>query len=149
MTVMVWKWWLRNGDRASIYDPVLGRQYCFTLGVFTYNLKRMIETDAAVQDRSPLNQLLWQYFYLQVLDFLTTIAFLVNGVREGNPLVRLAIGVGTNPIESLLVVKLLAILLGFYCWRVRKRQLLSRINLLFAALVAWNLIALIVSSVRS
>ena len=84
-------------------------------------------------DRSPLNQLLWQYFYLQVLDFLTTIAFLVNGVREGNPLVRLALSVGTNPVASLLVVKLLAILLGFYCWRVGKRQLLSRINLLFAA----------------
>ena len=72
----------------------------------------MIETDAAVRNRSPLNQLLWQYFYLQVLDFLTTIAFLVNGVREGNPLVRLALSVGTNPVASLLVVKLLAILLG-------------------------------------
>ncbi len=109
----------------------------------------MIETDAAVRSRSPLNQLLWQYFYLQVLDFLTTIAFLVNGVREGNPLVRLALSVGTNPVASLLVVKLLAILLGFYCWRVGKRQLLSRINLLFALLVAWNLIALILSSARS
>ncbi len=109
----------------------------------------MIETDAAVRNRSPLNQLLWQYSYLQVLDFLTTIAFLVNGVREGNPLVRLALSVGTNPVASLLVVKLLAILLGFYCWRVGKRQLLSRINLLFALLVAWNLIALILSSVRS
>ncbi len=109
----------------------------------------MIETDAAVRNRSPLNQLLWQYFYLQVLDFLTTIAFLVNGVREGNPLVRLALSVGTNPVASLLVVKLLAILLGFYCWRVGKRQLLSRINLLFALLVAWNLIALILSSARS
>ncbi len=109
----------------------------------------MTETDAIVRNRSPLNQLLWQYFYLQVLDFLTTIAFLVNGVREGNPLVRLALSVGTNPVASLLVVKLLAILLGFYCWRVGKRQLLSRINLLFALLVAWNLIALILSSVRS
>ena len=29
-----------------------------------------------------------QYSYLQVLDFLTTIAFLLNGVKEGNPLVR-------------------------------------------------------------
>ena len=66
----------------------------------------MIETDAIVRNRSPSNQLLWQYFYLQVLDFLTTIAFLVNGVREGNPLVRLALSVGTNPIASLLVVKL-------------------------------------------
>ena len=109
----------------------------------------MAETDAVVRDRSFPSSLLWQYSYLQVLDFLTTIAFLVNGVREGNPLVRLALGVGANPITGLLVVKFLAILLGFYCWRVGKRQLLSRINLLFALLVAWNLVALILTSVRS
>jgi Domain of unknown function (DUF5658) len=108
----------------------------------------MIETDSAIPDRGPLSQLLWQYFYLQVLDFLTTIAFLVNGVREGNPLVRLALGVGSNPIASLVVVKFLAILLGFYCWRVGKRQLLSRINVLFAVLIAWNLVALILVGVR-
>jgi hypothetical protein len=104
----------------------------------------MTETEVAVQSRIPLSQLLWQYSYLQVLDFLTTIAFLVNGVREGNPLVRLALSVGSNPIGSLLLVKLLAIVLGFYCWRVGKRQLLSRINVLFALIIAWNLIALII-----
>jgi hypothetical protein len=108
----------------------------------------MTETDSVIRDRGPLSQLLWQYFYLQVLDFLTTIAFLVNGVREGNPLVRLALGVGSNPIASLVVVKFLAILLGFYCWRVGKRQLLSRINVLFAVLIAWNLVALILVGVR-
>ena len=109
----------------------------------------MPESDVAVQSRSSLSPLLWQYLYLQILDFLTTIAFLVNGVREGNPLVRLALGVGSNPIGSLLAVKFLAFLLGFYCWRTGKRQLLSRINLLFAVLVAWNLVALILSSVRA
>jgi hypothetical protein len=109
----------------------------------------MPESDAAVRERSPLSQLLWQYSYLQVLDFLTTIAFLVNGVREGNPLVRLALSVGSNPIESLLIVKFLAVLLGFYCWRVGKRQLLARINVLFAVLVAWNLVALIMGSIRT
>lgn len=109
----------------------------------------MPESEAVAQQRSPLNQLLWQYSYLQILDFLTTVAFLVNGVREGNPLVRMALSLRYNPIESLLVIKLLAILLGFYCWRVGKRQLLWRINLLFAVLVAWNLIALILSSVHS
>ncbi len=108
----------------------------------------MTESDSAVQSQIPFSQLLWQYFYLQVLDFLTTIAFLVNGVREGNPLVRLALSLGTNPIGGLIAVKLLAILLGFYCWRAGKRQLLSRINVLFAALVAWNLVALIISSVQ-
>jgi len=109
----------------------------------------MTETAAIGRDRTALNQLLWQYSYLQMLDFLTTVAFLLNGVREGNPLVRLALGIGYNPIGSLIVVKFLAMLLGFYCWRAGKRQLLSRINLLFAVLIAWNLVALILRSVRA
>jgi hypothetical protein len=109
----------------------------------------MPDTDAVARERNPMSQVLLQYSYLQVLDFLSTLAFLVNGVREANPLVRLALSAGSNPITGLLAVKLLAILLGFYCWRVGKRQLLSRINLIFALLVAWNLVALILSSVRS
>ena len=96
------------------------------------------------QDRTSLNQLLWQFSYLQILDFLTTVAFLLHGVREGNPLVRLALSGGANPLAVLVVVKLLAIVLGFYCWRRGRRQLLSRINILFALLVAWNLVALII-----
>jgi hypothetical protein len=101
------------------------------------------------QIRTPLNQLLWQFSYLQVLDFLTTIAFLLHGIREGNPLVRLALSAGSHPLESLIVVKLLAIALGFYCWRRGRRQLLFRINILFALLVAWNLVALIIRSAQS
>lgn len=108
----------------------------------------MTETATVVRERSSITPLLWQYFYLQVLDFLTTIAFLINGVREGNPLVRLALSVGSNPLAGLVLVKFLAILLGFYCWRTGKRQLLARINLLFAALVAWNLVALILSGIN-
>jgi hypothetical protein len=109
----------------------------------------MPETGAVAREPKPLNLLLWQYSYLQVLDFLSTIAFLVNGVREGNPVVRMVLGAGINPIYSLLLVKLLAILLGLYCWRAGKHQLLARINLLFALLVAWNLVALIMASVRT
>ena len=128
-----------------------GSKVLFCPKAFSYTLRRMTETEteAVARDRRTVSPLLWQYSYLQVLDFLTTIAFLVNGVREGNPLVRLALSVGSNPVASLLVVKFLAILLGFYCWRVGKRQLLWRINLLFALLVAWNMVALILSSVRS
>jgi hypothetical protein len=98
------------------------------------------------QSGTPLNQLLWQFSYLQVLDFLTTVAFLLHGVQEGNPLVRLALSAGANPLISLFAVKLLAIMLGIYCWRRGRRQLLLRINVLFALLVAWNLVALIVRS---
>ncbi len=108
----------------------------------------MTDSQFAVQSRAPLNQLLWQFSYLQILDFLTTIAFLLHGVREGNPIVRLALGTGANPLVSLLIVKLLAILLGIYCWYRGRRQLLFRINVLFALLVAWNLVALILRGVN-
>jgi hypothetical protein len=93
-----------------------------------------------------VNQLLLHYSYLQVLDFLTTIAFLVNGVREANPLVRLALNVGHNPIGSLIGVKVLAVMLGFYCWRMGRDRLLSKINAMFAVVIAWNLIALILGT---
>ena len=94
-----------------------------------------------------MNTLLLQYSYLQFLDLLTTVAFLLQGVREGNPLVRLAIEYAPHPLGGLLAVKVLAIGLGVYCWKMGKLRLLSRINLLFALVVAWNLTALIVGSV--
>ena len=93
-----------------------------------------------------MNQLLLNYSYLQVLDFLTTIAFLINGVQEGNPIVRLALRTAGNPFAVLVAVKLLALGLGIYCWRLGRQRLLSRINILFALLVTWNLVALIVAT---
>jgi hypothetical protein len=91
-----------------------------------------------------MNQLLLQFSYLQVLDFLTTIAFLLNGVQEANPIVKTAIAVSASPLAGLLAVKLIALMLGWYCWRLGKNVVLARTNMVFAALVAWNLIALIV-----
>lgn len=95
-----------------------------------------------------MNQLLLQYSYLQVLDFLTTVAFMINGVREGNPLVRMAVHYAPHPLGGLLAVKLLAVGLGLYCWTRGRERLLMRINMLFALLVAWNLAALIVASAQ-
>lgn len=105
------------------------------------------QTGISLVRRKPINQLLLQYSYLQILDFLTTIAFLVNGVKEGNPLVRFALTVNASPIAGLILIKLLAVVLGLYCWRMGRQQLLARINILFAVLIAWNLIALIIRSV--
>jgi hypothetical protein len=94
-----------------------------------------------------VNQLLLQYSYLQVLDFMTTVAFLLHGIREGNPLVRFALGYTPHPLGALLIVKILAIALGVYCWRGGRLRLLGRINILFAVVVAWNLTALILASI--
>ncbi len=93
-----------------------------------------------------MNQLLLQYSYLQVLDFLTTVAFLINGVREANPLVRFALKYSPDPITGLLAVKIAAIGLGLYCWVRNRGRTLVKMNVLFALLVAWNLAALILSS---
>jgi hypothetical protein len=93
-----------------------------------------------------MNQLLVQYSYLQVLDFMTTVAFLLHGVREGNPLVRAALHIAPNPLGGLLVIKLLAVALGIYCWKGGRDRLLTKINILFAVIVAWNMVALIVGS---
>ena len=93
-----------------------------------------------------MNYLILQYSYLQILDLLTTVAFLVNGVKEANPIVRGIMHFTSSPVTGLLLVKVIAILIGVYCWRIRKYDLLLRINVLFASLVAWNLMALIVAS---
>jgi hypothetical protein len=93
-----------------------------------------------------VNQLLLQFSYLQVLDFLTTVAFLMQGVREGNPLVRMVVEYAPHPMGGLLAVKAAALGLGFYCWRAGRDRLLWRINILFALVVAWNLAALILAS---
>ncbi len=77
---------------------------------------------------------------------MTTVAFLLHGVHEGNPFVRAALQYAPNPLGGLLAVKVLAIGLGIYCWRGGRERLLSRVNILFAAIVAWNLVALIVGS---
>ena len=105
--------------------------------------------EASTQSRtgaSQLNQALMHFSYLQVLDFLTTVAFLVNGIQEANPFVRFVLKFGASPISGLIVVKLLAILLGIYCWRMGRQRLLSRINAMFALVIAWNLVALIVGA---
>jgi hypothetical protein len=94
-----------------------------------------------------VNQLLLQYSYLQMLDLLTTVAFLIHGVQEANPLVRLVLRYSSHPWGGLLVVKLLALALGVYCWRCGRERLLTRINILFAIVVAWNLIALIAGGI--
>lgn len=93
-----------------------------------------------------MNYLLIQFSYLQLLDFLTTLAFLLVGVQEANPFVKFAFHVAPSPALGLAAVKLLGLGLGFWCWRQGRHALLLKINVMFAALVAWNMLALILGS---
>ena len=90
--------------------------------------------------------LLTQFFYLQLLDMLTTLAFLLNGVKEANPIVRFALGAGPTPLFGLVIMKVIAIALAVYCFRNSRMRLLARVNVFFAVLVTWNLLAIIISS---
>lgn len=90
--------------------------------------------------------LLIQFSYLQLLDVLTTLAFLANGGREANPVIRFMLAVGPSPVAGLVTVKVLALLLAVYCVRRARLQLLARVNMLFAGLVAWNLLVLILNA---
>lgn len=92
-----------------------------------------------------MTHLLWQYAYLQILDLLTTVAFLHNGVQEGNPFVRLALQLTGSALLGLLAVKAVGVGLGVLAYRTHRIQLLSRINVAFALLIVWNLVALILS----
>jgi hypothetical protein len=83
------------------------------------------------------------FVYLQVLDVMTTLAFLANGVTEGNPVVRLLIESTSSPLLALVVTKCVAIALGWYAWTSGRHAALRRANVFFAALVVWNLIATI------
>ena len=85
------------------------------------------------------------FVYLQLLDVLTTVAFLMNGTKEANPLVRFLLHAGPSPLAGLLMIKIIAVLLALYCVRRARLRLLSRVNVFFAALVTWNLFVLIVT----
>jgi hypothetical protein len=86
--------------------------------------------------------------YFQLLDLLTTMVFILHGVQEANPVVKFALRAAPNPLMGLLFVKLAALALAFYCWRLGRHSLLLRINVMFALLISWNLVALLVRSVE-
>ena len=83
------------------------------------------------------------FCYLQLLDLLSTLAFLAGGVTEGNPLVRWAMEALQSPIGGLVLAKGLALGLGLLCWFRQRNALLNRINAVYAAVVIWNLVAIV------
>ena len=91
-------------------------------------------------------KLLTDFVYLQLLDILTTLAFLMQGVAEGNPFVRWALMHGDNPIQNLILVKALAVALAVFCVIRARHRVLRVANIFFAMLVAYNLVCIILST---
>src|SRR5438067_12187684 len=103
-------------------------------------------TDLFVRE-SPLAPSLLLFSYFQLLDLLTTVGFIVHGVKEGNPIVKFALAAAPTPIIGLAMVKIVAVAMGVYCWKLGRHKLLGRINVLFAILISWNVYVMIAASV--
>lgn len=84
-------------------------------------------------------QLLVEFCFLQFMDFLSTWAFLVHHVPEGNFLVRWP----GHPFEGLAVAKLTAIALGLTAWYLGRQKALRYGSAFYALVVVWNLVAII------
>jgi hypothetical protein len=87
--------------------------------------------------------LLFQFSYLQFLDILTTLAFLLAGVQEANPLARWLMTMTGAPLPGLVAIKGIAMLIGLFCWWRGRSALLRKANVFFSFVVAWNLFCLI------
>jgi hypothetical protein len=82
------------------------------------------------------------FVVLQCLDVLTTLIFLNHGMAEGNPVVRWALSRAYTPWVGLAVSKLVAAMIGHYCYRSGRITLLRRANAGYSLVVGWNLIAI-------
>lgn len=74
---------------------------------------------------------------LQVADLGTTAAVLRLGGVEENPLVKHFMALG--PLEGLILAKLVSVTIGVACFLKTKHRALRLANIVFAAIVAWNL----------
>lgn len=81
------------------------------------------------------------FFYLQILDVLTTLLGLRLGAAEASPFVRLLMHAG--PAAGLALSKIFAVALGAYCVYTRRHRLIRLASYWYGGLVAWNLIVML------
>jgi hypothetical protein len=82
------------------------------------------------------------FVILQCLDVLTTLIFLSKGVVEGNALLVWALPHAHAPWIGLVTAKLIAILIGYYCYRNGRITALRLANAAYFLIIAWNLAAI-------
>jgi hypothetical protein len=89
------------------------------------------------------------FISLQAFDGLTTVLFLQKGVPEGNPLTAWSLSSASGHWTGLLLPKLLAALIGAYCYRHGRIRLLRRANVGYSLVIAWNLVAILASQLAA
>jgi len=83
------------------------------------------------------------FIYLQLLDFLTTILFLKLGLFESSWVVAALIR--WSPVLGLAAAKVTTILLGWVAVRFHKDRVMRFANVGYSGVIAWNLVAMILS----
>jgi hypothetical protein len=86
------------------------------------------------------------FIYLQILDALTTIAFMMHGLNEVNPVIKWAMRESFNPLGGLFLVKAASVVLAVVCVSSSRYGVLRKVNVFFALVVAYNVIALILAA---
>jgi len=82
------------------------------------------------------------FFYLQALDFLTTLIGLKLGIAEASPFIRSLMHYG--PSIAVAASKLAALLLAVLCVKLNRSHLLRYANYWFAGVVVWNLLNILI-----
>jgi len=82
------------------------------------------------------------FFYLQALDFLTTLIGLKLGIREVSPFIRSLLHYG--PMLAVAASKMAALLLAAACIKLNRSHLLRYANYWFAGVVVWNLLNILI-----
>jgi Domain of unknown function (DUF5658) len=77
------------------------------------------------------------FFFLQVLDVMTTWMGFRAGLAEASPFIQFLMHMG--PMTGLIASKAVAVLLGAICVSLKRFQTIRLINYWYAALVIWNL----------
>ncbi len=77
------------------------------------------------------------FFYLQILDVMSTLAGFSLGNTEASPFIRLLIRWG--PVTGLICSKIFAGACLLICILLRRWEFIRWINYWYAALVIWNL----------
>lgn len=82
------------------------------------------------------------FFYLQTLDFLTTLIGLKMGIPEVSPFIRSLLHYG--PSVAVAASKVVALALAFLCFKLKRSHLLRYVNYWYAAVVIWNLLNILI-----
>jgi hypothetical protein len=96
------------------------------------------EMQLSLRPAGGARKLIQVFFYLQALDFLTTLIGLKLGISEASPFIRFLLHYG--PSVAVAASKIAALVLLVACIKLNRSHLLRYVNYWFAAIVVWNLV---------